>query len=60
MAELLYHIPLSSRFIYRTIIVLYGYATGFLTLSERHDFWVFKNRALRTVLGAKREDVTVS
>ena len=47
--------------IYRTIIlpvVLYGCKTWSLTLREERRPRVFENKVLRTVFGAKREEVT--
>ena len=45
--------------IYRTIIlpvVLYGYKTWSLTLSEKRRLRVFENRVLRRILGPKRDE----
>jgi hypothetical protein len=47
--------------IYRTIIlpaVLYGCETWSLALTEEHRLWVFENRVLGRVFGAKRDEVT--
>jgi hypothetical protein len=58
----------SSRFlcqdiqikIYESIIlsvVLYGFETWSLTLTDEHGLRVFENRALKSVFGPKREEV---
>jgi len=39
-------------------VVLYGFATWFVTLSEEYRLRVFKNRMLRRILGPKRGEVT--
>jgi len=47
--------------IYRTIIlpvVLYGYETWSLTLTEERRLRVFENRVLRRIFGPKRDEVT--
>jgi phospholipid N-methyltransferase len=47
--------------IQRTIIlpvVLYGCATGSLTLREEQRLRVFENRELRRIVGSKRDEVT--
>jgi hypothetical protein len=47
--------------IYKTIIlpvVLYGFETWSLTLSEEHRLRVFENRVLRRIFGPKRDEVT--
>jgi hypothetical protein len=47
--------------IYKTIIlpvVFYGCETWSLTLREEHRLRVFENRALRRILGPKRDEVT--
>ena len=47
--------------IYRNIIwsvVLYGYKTWSLTLSEEHKLTVFENRVLREILGPKKDEIT--
>ena len=47
--------------IYRTIIlpvVLYGYETWSLTLSEERKLRVFENMVLRRIFGPRREEVT--
>jgi hypothetical protein len=47
--------------IYKTIIlpvVLYGYETWSLTLSEEHRLRMFENRVLRRIFGPKRDEVT--
>ena len=47
--------------IYRTIIlpvVLYGYETWPLILSEEHMLRLFENRVLRRIFGPKRDGVT--
>jgi hypothetical protein len=47
--------------IYRTIIlslILYGCETWSLTLKEECRLRVFENRALRKILGPKRDEVT--
>jgi hypothetical protein len=47
--------------IYKTIIlpvVLYGCETWSLTLREEHKLRVFVNRALRGVVGPKRDELT--
>jgi hypothetical protein len=47
--------------IYRTIIlpvVLYGCETWSLTLREKHKLGVFESRALRSIFGSKRDEVT--
>jgi hypothetical protein len=46
--------------IYKTIILhvaLYGCKTWSLTLREEHRLRVFENRALRRILGPKRDEV---
>jgi hypothetical protein len=46
---------------YKTIIfpvVLYGCETWSLTIREEHRLRVFENRALRMILGPKRDEVT--
>ncbi|KAJ4450445.1 hypothetical protein ANN_01869 [Periplaneta americana] len=46
--------------IYKTVIlpvVLYGCETWILTLREEHRLRVFKNKALRKICGAKRDEV---
>ncbi|KAJ4450227.1 hypothetical protein ANN_01646 [Periplaneta americana] len=47
--------------IYKTVIlpvVLYGCETWTLTLREEHRLRVFENKVLRTIFGAKRDEVT--
>jgi hypothetical protein len=47
--------------IYRTVIlsvVLYGCETWSLTLREERRLGVFENRVLRSIFGAKRDEVT--
>jgi hypothetical protein len=47
--------------IYKTIIlpvVLYGWETWSVTLSEEHRLRVFENRVLRRMFGSKRDEVT--
>jgi hypothetical protein len=39
-------------------VVLYGYETWSLTLSEEHRLRVFENRVLRRIFGPKRDEVT--
>ena len=46
---------------YKTIIlpvVLYGCETWSLTLSEEHRLWVFENKVLRKIFGAKKDEIT--
>ena len=46
---------------YKTIIllvVLYGCETWSLTLREEHRLWVFENKVLRKIFGAKRDEIT--
>jgi hypothetical protein len=48
--------------IYRTVIlpvVFYGCETWSLTLREKHNLKVFKNRVLRKIFGPKRNKLTV-
>ncbi|KAJ4448446.1 hypothetical protein ANN_10462 [Periplaneta americana] len=45
--------------IYKTVIlpvVLYGCETWTLTLREEHRLWVFENKVLRKIFGAKRDE----
>ncbi|KAJ4448776.1 hypothetical protein ANN_00167 [Periplaneta americana] len=47
--------------IYKTVllpVVLYGCETWTLTLREEHRLRVFKNKVLRKIFGAKRDEVT--
>jgi hypothetical protein len=47
--------------LYETIIlpvVLYGYETLSLTLSEEDRLRVFENRVLRRIFGPKKDEVT--
>ncbi|KAJ4452129.1 hypothetical protein ANN_03647 [Periplaneta americana] len=47
--------------IYKTVIlpvVLYGCETWTLTLREEQRLWVFENKILRKIFGAKRDEVT--
>jgi hypothetical protein len=47
--------------IYKTVIlpvVLYVFETWSVTLREEHRLRVFENRALRRILGPKRDEVT--
>jgi hypothetical protein len=47
--------------IYNSIIlpvVLYGWETWSLTLSEEHRLRLFENRVLRRIFGPKRDEVT--
>jgi hypothetical protein len=39
-------------------VVLYGFETWSLTLSEEHRLRVFENRVLRRIFGPKRDEVT--
>ena len=46
---------------YKTIIlpvVLYGFETLSLTLREKHRLWVFENKVLRKIFGAKKDEIT--
>ena len=46
---------------YKTIIlpvVLYGCETWSLTLREEHRLRVFKNKVLRKIFGAKKDEIT--
>ena len=46
---------------YKTIIlpvVLYGCETWSLTLKEEHRLGVFKNKVLRKIFGAKKDEIT--
>ena len=46
---------------YKTIIlpvVLYGCETWSLTLREEHRLWVFENKVLRKIFGAKKDEIT--
>jgi len=47
--------------VYRTVIflVLYECETGSFTLREDRRLRVFENRALRKILGPKRDELTV-
>jgi hypothetical protein len=47
--------------VYKTInlpVVLYGYKTCSLILSEKHRLMVFENRMLRRIFGPKWDEVT--
>ena len=47
--------------IYKTIIlavVLYGCETWSLALREEHRLWVFENKVLRKIFGAKSAEIT--
>jgi len=55
-------LPKNLKFlIYRTIIipvVLYGFETWSLTLSDERRLRVLENRVLRKIFGLKRDEVT--
>jgi hypothetical protein len=47
--------------IYKTVslsVVLYGCETWSLTLREEHRLRVYENKALRSIFGPKRDEVT--
>jgi hypothetical protein len=60
----LYSILLSKNLkikIYKTVVlpvVLYGCETWSLTLREERRLWVFENRVLKGIFGAKTDELT--
>jgi hypothetical protein len=39
------------------LVIMYGWETCFITLTEKHGLKVYENRVLRRILGPKREEV---